>query len=96
MLTELAPERADALLLRGRSFGQSRGICGVHWKSDIEAGRLIGAATVARLRVNAVFQAQLAAAKQEVVQARAAGQVPPAADCASETQTLRSSLQLAP
>ena len=96
VLTELAPERADALLLRGRSFGQSRGICGVHWKSDIEAGRLIGAATVARLRVNAVFQAQLAAAKQEVVQARAAGQVPPAADCASETQTLRSSLQLAP
>ena len=95
VLTELAPERADALL-RGRSFGQSRGICGVHWKSDIEAGRLIGAATVARLRVNAVFQAQLAAAKQEVVQARAAGQVPPAADCASETQTLRSSSQLAP
>ncbi|HNN34763.1 MAG TPA: phosphatase PAP2 family protein, partial [Ottowia sp.] len=38
VLTELAPERADALLLRGRSFGQSRGICGVHWKSDIEAG----------------------------------------------------------
>ena len=96
VLTELAPERADALLLRGRAFGQSRGICGVHWKSDIEAGRVIGAATVARLRVNEIFQAQLAAARKEVVRARAAGQVPPAADCTSETQTLRSSLQLAP
>jgi acid phosphatase (class A) len=68
----------------------------VHWKSDIEAGRVIGAATVARLRVNEIFQAQLAAARKEVVRARAAGQVPPAADCTSETQTLRSSLQLAP
>ena len=42
------------------------------------------------------LQAQLAAARKEVVRARAAGQVPPAADCTSETQTLRSSLQLAP
>ena len=38
VLTEIAPERADAILQRGRAFGQSRGICGVHWKSDIEAG----------------------------------------------------------
>lgn len=96
VLAELAPERADALLQRGRSFGQSRGICGVHWKSDIEAGRMIGAATVARLHDNAVFKAQLAAARAEIANARAAGQVPPAAGCTIEAATLSSSLQLAP
>lgn len=40
-LTEVAPERADALLQRGRAFAQSRAVCGVHWKSDVEAGRVI-------------------------------------------------------
>lgn len=96
VLTEVAPERADALLQRGRSFGQSRGICGVHWKSDIEAGRVIGAATVARLHDNAVFRAQMAAARDEVARARAAGQVPAAGDCATEAAVLTSSFNLAP
>lgn len=96
MLTELAPERTDALLQRGRSFGQSRGICGVHWKSDIEAGRLVGSATVARLHDSAVFRAQMAAARDELARQRAAGQVPSAADCAAEAATLSSSSDRAP
>ncbi|MFT3721079.1 acid phosphatase [Pseudorhodoferax sp.] len=96
VLTEIAPERTDALLQRGRAYGQSRGICGVHWKSDIEAGRLMGAATVARLRANDVFNAQVAAARAEVAQARAAGRQPPAADCAAEASALALSAQLAP
>lgn len=95
-LAEVAPERADALLQRGRAFGQSRGVCGVHWKSDIEAGRLIGSATAARLRANPVFNAQVAAARAEVAQARAAGQLPPAADCAAEAQALAATSRLAP
>jgi len=96
MLTELAPERTDALLQRGRSFGQSRGICGVHWKSDIEAGRLVGSATVARLHDSAVFRAQMAAARDELARQRAAGQAPAAADCAAEAATLSSSMDRAP
>ena len=96
VLTQAAPERTDALLQRGRSFGQSRGVCGVHWKSDIQAGWLMGAATVARLQSNAVYQAQLSAAQAEIAKARAAGQVPAAADCAAEAQALAVSAKLAP
>ena len=96
VLTQLAPERTDALLQRGRAYAQSRGVCGVHWKSDIEAGRLVGSGAVARLQSNAVFNAQMAEAKQEIAKARAAGQVPPAAACAAEAAALKLSTQLAP
>lgn len=96
VLTEIAPDRTDALLQRGRSYIQSRGVCGVHWKSDIQAGSLIGAAAVARLHDNAVFRAQLAAAKEEIAKARSAGQVPPAANCSSEAAALATSVKIAP
>ena len=95
VLTEVAPERSDALLQRGRAFSQSRGICGVHWQSDIEAGRLIGAATVARLHANPVFNAQVEAARLEVARARAQGSTP-GRDCAAEAAALGSSSMLAP
>ncbi|SEB24631.1 phosphatase PAP2 family protein [Variovorax sp. YR216] len=95
VLTELAPDRADALLQRGRAFSQSRAICGVHWQSDIEAGRLVGSATVARLQANPVFNAQMAAARDEVAKARAVGS-PPAPACAAETATIAASSSLAP
>lgn len=96
ILTQIAPERANALVQRGRSYSQSRGVCGVHWKSDIEAGRLVGSAAVARLQDNPVFQAQMAAARQEIVQAWATGQVPPAQQCEAEASALSLSTQLAP
>lgn len=95
VLSEVAPDRTNALLQRGRAFAQSRGICGVHWQSDIEAGRLVGAATVARLQTNPVFSAQLAAARDEVAKARASGAAPTAA-CAAEAAAIASSSNLAP
>lgn len=96
VLTEIAPDRADALLQRGRAFAQSRGVCGVHWKSDIEAGRLLGSATVARLHEKAEFTAQMAAARDEIAQARANGRQPVAADCAAEAAAMALSEKLAP
>lgn len=76
VLTELAPERADALLQRGYDFGQSRMICGVHWQSDVDAGRVMGAAAVAKLHSDPVFLAQAKRAQAEIEAARAAGAVP--------------------
>ena len=70
ILAELSPERADTILQRGLAFGQSRAICGVHWQSDVDAGRLVGSAAVAKLHANATFAAQMAAAKLEISQAR--------------------------
>ena len=48
VLTEIAPEYTDAILARGRAFGQSRVVCNVHWQSDVTEGRFVGAAVVAR------------------------------------------------
>ena len=96
VLTEAAPDRTDALLQRGRAFAQSRAVCGVHWQSDIQAGMLVGAGTVARLHANETFRAQLNAARAEITAARQAGKVPSAADCAAEAEALAISSLIAP
>ena len=57
VLAEVAPERATAILARGRAFGDSRPVCNVHWQSDANAGRVMGAAAVARLHADPVFRA---------------------------------------
>jgi len=86
-LAEIAPERADAILARGLAYGRSRVICGVHWQSDIEAGRVVGASVVSRLHADPVFTVQMAAARKEIQGARAAGLKSPL-DCAAETRAL--------
>lgn len=86
-LAEVAPDRADAILARGLAFGQSRVVCGVHYRSDVEAGRIVGAATVARLHADPVYTAQVAEARKEVEAARAAGSKSPL-DCAAEAKAL--------
>ncbi|KAB7776836.1 MULTISPECIES: phosphatase PAP2 family protein [unclassified Xanthomonas] len=88
ILSEIAPERATALIARGRNYGESRLVCNVHWQSDVLAGRFIGAATVARLHDDAAFRADLAAARGEIAAARAAGRMP-AGDCTAENEVLQ-------
>lgn len=66
VLTEARPDKATELLKLGREGGESRVICGVHFPTDIEAGRTLGAGMVARLHADAAFMADLAAAKQEL------------------------------
>ncbi len=88
VLTELAPERADALLARGHAFGQSRMICGMHWQSDVDSGRQVGAAAVARLQSDPQFRAQLQAARSEINQARSTG-LKVNRNCQAETAALK-------
>ena len=87
VLAETAPDRATQLARRGREFAQSRVACGVHWQSDVDAGRDVGAAVVAQLHGNEEFLTQLAQARKEVATARAAG-ARPTADCAAEAAAL--------
>lgn len=89
ILAEVLPQRAEPLLARGRAFGASRMVCNVHWASDVETGRFMGAATVARLHADPTFQADLAAAKQEVA-AQLAAPMAPGAACEAEAQALAS------
>jgi acid phosphatase (class A) len=87
ILAEVAPDHADAVLARGRAFGQSRIVCNVHWTSDVEEGRMMGAATVARLHASPEFRADLQAAQAEVAAARAKG-LRPARNCDQEAARL--------
>lgn len=84
VLAELDPARADAILQRGRDFGQSRLVCNVHWASDVDAGRLVASATVARLHADAGFRSDLEAARMELSGARRSS----APTCASEAAAL--------
>ena len=77
-----------ALLARGRAYAQSRMVCNVHWLSDTEAGMAVGAAAFARLQNDALFQATLAAARQELKQANL--ERPDIAACDAEASALAS------
>ena len=66
VLAELVPSRADAIIERGRDFTWSRVVCGVHYPSDVEAGRTVAAAAVARLHADPDFQRLLEAARLEL------------------------------
>jgi acid phosphatase (class A) len=69
VMAELVPSRADAILQRGRDFGDSRVICGFHYPSDVEASRTIGAAVIARLHADAQFRRDMDAARRELARA---------------------------
>ena len=89
ILSGVAHDRADALLQRAYAFGDSRMVCGVHWQSDVEAGRVVGAAAVARLQSDPVFLAQAQLAKTEIAAARAQGLKPNPTACAAEAIALQ-------
>ena len=65
ILSEINPGRKEIILRQGYEIGQSRVICGYHWQSDVDAGRLAGAAGVANLHANADFLLQLKKARDE-------------------------------
>ena len=65
VLTEINPARQNEILKYGYEYGQSRVICGVHFQSDVDAGRVMGAALVARLHTDADFLARFEKAKKE-------------------------------
>ncbi|AQV97675.1 phosphatase PAP2 family protein [Cupriavidus necator] len=87
ILTEVEPARANEILARGRAFGQSRVVCNVHWQSDVNEGRMMAAATVARLHGDPAFRADLEQARREVAAARAGG-ARPSRDCQAESAAL--------
>ena len=88
ILAEIVPDRADAIIARGRNYGESRLVCNVHWQSDILEGRFMGAAAVARLHDNAAFQSDLLKARKEIIAARKAGQHA-SGDCAAQEAVLK-------
>ncbi len=92
VLAQLAPDRADRLIARGRSFGESRIVCNVHWISDVVSGRVMGAATMARLQSVPEFAEDVAIAREEIAKSKATG-ISPARDCNAEAAALSETLK---
>ncbi|MDH0864996.1 phosphatase PAP2 family protein [Mitsuaria sp. GD03876] len=70
VLARVAPDRAPALLARARDYAESRLICGMHFPSDVEAGRQLATAVVSQLDLNPEFQQDLLRARAELAAAR--------------------------
>ena len=88
IFAEIAPDRATAVLARGRAYGESRVVCGVHSPSAIEAGRVNGAALVAALHGSIAFRADLDHARGEIAALRSVGHAPDAGRCAAEARLI--------
>jgi acid phosphatase (class A) len=70
ILAELDPEQRDALMDRAREIGWDRVIAGVHFPSDLVAGRVLGQAIFQGMSSNPGFQKDLEAAKAEFIAAK--------------------------
>ncbi|GBR25434.1 phosphatase PAP2 family protein [Komagataeibacter nataicola] len=70
VLAELLPERATQILQRGRVFGESRIVCGVHWESDVQAGYMLGSAEIAAMHASPAFRTDMDAARTELAALR--------------------------
>ncbi len=77
VLSEVNPDRIDEILERGFQMGESRVICGYHFQSDVDAGRIVAAGAVARLHANDDFNKQLDKAKKEFEKLKKEGKVKP-------------------
>ena len=86
LFAEIAPDRATMILARGRAFGESRIVCGVHNASAVEAGRVTAAATLAAVHSSPNFSAELIAAREELDALRhdSSSSRPDARSCAKE------------
>jgi acid phosphatase (class A) len=66
ILSDMLPERSAELHARGVLFGDRRVLAGVHYPSDVEAGKLSAAAIAAVLYHDPEFKADFAAASAEL------------------------------
>jgi acid phosphatase (class A) len=89
LLAEIDPHNTAAILQRGRAFGESRVVCGVHFPSDLEGGRTTADGLVAALHGNPEFTTDIAAARAELTTLRPGAAHPNAAACTTERNNLK-------
>jgi acid phosphatase (class A) len=66
VLASMVPERRDAIMARAWEFAESRLVCGVHYRSDLEAGRISGIAMAAVALSSPRFQEPYTQARSEL------------------------------
>lgn len=66
LLANMVPERRAAIFVRADLYAHHRVVMGVHYPSDVEAGRLAGTVLGGRLLDDPAWQADYAAARAEL------------------------------
>jgi len=66
ILAAMVPEQRAAIFARTQEFAESRLVCGVHYRSDIEAGRIAGTVLAALAMIDPSFREAFAPAKAEL------------------------------
>jgi len=89
VMAQLAPDRASQALARGRAYGESRVVCGLHNMSAVEAGRTNAAGVFAALQGLPDYRAAMEKAQAEFAAARASSPAPEAAACAKEAELIK-------
>jgi acid phosphatase (class A) len=72
VLAQLMPGNAQIILARASDYAESRLVCGVHYRSDLDAGQVLGSVLVAKLMTKPAFAAELEAAREELTAAHIA------------------------
>jgi acid phosphatase (class A) len=86
VLSMVAPDRATDVLARARSYGESRVVCGVHYESDVQAGRAAASGLFAAEQASSDFQSDVRAAGTELAALRTHPDAPDPAECAIEAK----------
>ncbi len=84
ILASALPERASQIMQRARVFGESRIVCGVHWKSDVQAGYMNGGALFAALQEQPWFMEKMKTVRAELQTLQTRSAQPDASTCAVE------------
>lgn len=66
VLSNMVPEKRAEIMARAWAYGENRIIGGIHFRADIEAGRIAGTVIAARIMEQPDFQAEFAVAKTEL------------------------------
>ena len=66
VLCEVFPASKEALMAKAERISQDRVLSGVHFPSDVEAGKKLGQAIVDRIMQSPTFKADLASARAEL------------------------------
>jgi acid phosphatase (class A) len=65
-LIDMLPEQRDLILTRANDYAYNRLVCGVHYRSDTEASKLLAYAVHAVMATKPAYQQELAAARTEL------------------------------
>ena len=70
VLAEVFPDQRQELLERGREIGWDRVIAGVHYPSDVSAGRVLGHELRRQMLANEALQERMNTVKAELAKAK--------------------------